>query len=164
VLSKSPFIVPCAPVQRGRPPVGDYCQNEVKFDGWRVQLHKSKRRSTVYTRHGNDFTLRFPTIAAVVAALPVQSVVLDGELTACDQSGIPNFRALHFRDLHEHDLCVWAFDILHLNGADLREMPLSARRFALEKVIYKASDYALRLSETFDDGEKLLASCEQMRL
>jgi bifunctional non-homologous end joining protein LigD len=96
VLSKSPFIVPCTPVQRGRPPVGDDWLHEVKFDGWRVQLHKSKRRATIYSRTGRDFTARFPTIAAAVASLPVPSVVLDGELTACDPSGLPDFRALHF--------------------------------------------------------------------
>jgi hypothetical protein len=46
----------------------------------------------------------------------------------------------------------------------LREVPLDKRKYALEKVIYKAGDHALRLSETFDEGEKLLASCERMGL
>jgi bifunctional non-homologous end joining protein LigD len=164
VSSKSPFIVPCTPVQRGRPPVGDDWLHEVKFDGWRVQLHKSKRRAIIYSRTGRDFTARFPTIAAAVASLPLPSVVLDGELTACDPSGLPDFRALHFREVEDHDLCVWVFDILQLDNIDLREVPLIKRRKALEKILYKANDNALRLSETFDDGEKLLASCEEMRL
>jgi bifunctional non-homologous end joining protein LigD len=164
MFRKSPFIVPCSPVQRGQPPIGDDWLHEVKFDGWRVQLHKTKRGATVYTKNGNDFTWRFPTITAAVAALPVQSAIIDGELTACDARGIPDFRALHFRDAEEHALCVWAFDVLHLNGADLREVPLTERKYALEKLIYKASDHTLRLSETFDDGVKLLASCEPMGL
>jgi bifunctional non-homologous end joining protein LigD len=126
-----------------------------------VQLHKRKRRATVYTKNGNDFTLRFPAIAAAVTALPVQSAIIDGELTACDQNGAPDFRALHFRRVEDHELCVWAFDLLHLNGADLRELPLTERKYALEKIIYKAQDHTLRLSETFDDGEKLLASCDR---
>ena len=164
MFRKSPFIVPCSPVQRGRPPIGDDWLHEVKFDGWRIQLHKSTRGATVYTKNGNDFTWRFPTITAAVAALPVQSVIIDGELTACDESGIPDFRALHFRNAEKHELCVWAFDVLHLNGADLREVPLIERKYALEKIIYKASDHTLRLSETFDDGVKLLTSCERMAL
>lgn len=164
MLSKSPFIVPCSPVQRSWPPTGDAWLHEVKFDGWRVQLHKSKRRATVYTKSGNDFTPRFPAIAGAVAALPVQSVIIDGELTACDPHGLPDFRALHFHNVRDHDLCVWAFDILHLNGADLRQATLTERKYALAKVIYKANDHTLRLSETFDHGDKLLASCERMGL
>jgi bifunctional non-homologous end joining protein LigD len=164
VFTKSPFIVSCSPVQRTWPPTGDAWLHEVKFDGWRVQLHKSKRRTTMFSRTGRDFTARFPAIAAAVAALPVQSLIIDGELTACDSRGIPDFRALHLHNVPEDTLCVWAFDILHLNGADLRQVPLIDRKYALEKVIYKANDHTLRLSETFDDGAKLLASCEQMGL
>jgi bifunctional non-homologous end joining protein LigD len=164
VFTKSPFIVPCSPVQRTWPPVGNSWLHEVKFDGWRIQLHKSSRRATVYTKSGHDFARRFPAIAAAVAALPVQSLIIDGELTACDSRGIPDFRAVHFHNVPEDALCVWAFDILHLNGADLREVPLIERKYALEKIIYKANDHTLRLSETFDDGEKLLASCEHMGL
>jgi bifunctional non-homologous end joining protein LigD len=164
VLRRSEFIVPCSPVQRSWPPTGDAWLHEVKFDGWRIQLHKSSRRATVYTKSGHDFTRRFPTIAAAVATLPVQSLIIDGELTTCDDRGVPDFRALHFHNVRDDDLCVWAFDILHLNGADLREVPLTARKYALDKIIYKARDHTLRLSETFDDGEKLLASCECMGL
>jgi len=164
MLGKIPFIVPCSPIQRNQPPVGDDWLHEVKFDGWRIQLHKSKRGATVYTKNGNDFTRRFPAIADAVAALPVQSIIIDGELTACDRHGLPDFRALHFHNAREVALCVWAFDILHLNGADLRQVPLSERKYALEKIIYKAEDHTLRLSETFGDGAKLLASCENMGL
>jgi bifunctional non-homologous end joining protein LigD len=164
VLRRSPFIVPSSPALRVRPPTGDRWLHEVKFDGWRIQLHKSKRAATIYTKSGHDFTRRFPAIAAAVAALPVQSVIIDGELTACDDRGVPDFRALHLHNVRNEDLCVWAFDILHLNGADLREVPLTKRKYALEKIIYKARHHTLRLSETFDDGDKLLASCERMGL
>ena len=133
MLRRSEFIVPCTPVQCGWPPTGEAWLHEVKFDGWRIQLHKSKRRATVYTKSGNDFTSRFPAIAAAVATLPIHSAIFDGELTACDSRGIPDFRALHFHNVREDDLCVWAFDILHLNGVDLREVPLIERKYALEE-------------------------------
>jgi bifunctional non-homologous end joining protein LigD len=164
VLRRSEFVVPCSPIERSWPPTGDAWVHEVKFDGWRVQLHKNNHRATVYTKSGNDFSTRFPSIVAAVAALPVRSLVLDGELTACDSRGIPDFRALHFHNVPEDALCVWAFDILYLNGVDLRELPLIQRRYALEKIIYKVRDHTLRLSETFGDGYKLLAFCEQMGL
>jgi bifunctional non-homologous end joining protein LigD len=54
--------------------------------------------------------------------------------------------------------------MLHLNGADLREMPLIKRKYALAKIIFKAKDHTLRVSETFDDGDKLFAACERMGL
>jgi bifunctional non-homologous end joining protein LigD len=59
---------------------------------------------------------------------------------------------------------VWAFDILELNGRDLRPAPLTKRKLALEKVVNKAQDHRLRLSEHFDDGVALLASAERMGL
>jgi bifunctional non-homologous end joining protein LigD len=164
MFGKTPFIVPCSPVQRGRPPIGDNWLHEVKFDGRRIQLHKSRRGAAIHTKNGNNFTARYPTIAAAVAALPVQSAIIDGELTTCDHRGMPDFGALHSRNVADYDLCVWAFDILHLNGADLRSSPLSERKYALEKIIYKAKDHTLRLSESFNDGTKLLASCERMGL
>ena len=60
---------------------------------------------------GTIHTKRFPAIAAAVAALPIQSAIIDGELTACDCRGVPDFRALHFRNVREDELCVWTFDI-----------------------------------------------------
>ena len=105
MLRRSDFIVPCSPVQRSWPPTDDAWLHEVKFDGWRIQLHKSSRRATVYTKSGNDFTRRFPGIAAAVASLPVHSVIIDGELTACDDRGVPHFPALHFHNVRDEDLC-----------------------------------------------------------
>ena len=66
--------------------------------------------------------------------------------------------------MRDDQLCVWAFDILQLNGIDLRQATLTELKYALEKIVYKAKDHTLRLSETFDDGAKLLASCECMGL
>jgi bifunctional non-homologous end joining protein LigD len=163
VLRRSAFIVPASPVLRDRPPDGDAWLHEVKFDGWRIQLHKHDHGATIYTKNGNDFTRRWPAIAAAVAALPIRSAIIDGELTACDACGLPDFTALH-NHARDEELCVWAFDVLQLNGADLRAMPLTVRKYALEKLVYKNRDNCLRYSETFDDGAKLLASCERMGL
>ena len=103
-------------------------------------------------------------MAALIAALPAQSCIIDAELTACDEQGLPDFRALHFHRTRERELCVWAFDLLYVNGRDLRAFPLNARRHQLERLIYKANKHWLRLSETFDDGVALLTSCDRMGL
>ena len=76
---------------------------------------------------------------------------------------LPDFRALHFHN-DVGVLCVWCFDLLHLDGKDLRALPLTERKATLERLIYKARDNRLRFSETFDDGAKLLASCDRMSL
>jgi bifunctional non-homologous end joining protein LigD len=67
---------------RARPPTGDAWLHEIKFDGWRIQLHKRGRDVTLYTRNGHDYTKRLPAITNAVAALPVRSAIIDGELTA----------------------------------------------------------------------------------
>jgi bifunctional non-homologous end joining protein LigD len=99
----------------------------VKFDGWRVQLHKHEGAIAVYSRKGFDLTRRLPSITLALNELSVRSAIFDGELVALDDKGLPNFEALHFRRPHA-PLCVFAFDILHLNGCDLRPIPLSVRK------------------------------------
>jgi ATP-dependent DNA ligase len=61
----------------------------------------------------------------------VRSLIIDGELVACDGNGLPDFYRLHFHR-HDHGLCVWAFDLLHHNGRDLRELPLCERKARLK--------------------------------
>ena len=141
-----PFIQPAQPSVRTDPPRGDRWLHEVKFDGWRIQLHKLDRDVAIYTKNGHDYARVFPAIAEAVAHLPVRSIVIDGELTACNERGLPDFRALHFRDVHDAELCVWAFDLLHLNGKDSRDLPLVTRKLALEKLVYKVRDNWLRYS------------------
>ena len=164
VLRRSAFIVPASPILRERPPAGNAWLHEVKFDGWRIQLHKHERGVAIYTRNGHDYTRSLPAITASVAALPCRSCIIDGELTAIDEYGLPDFRALHFRAARDEELCVWGFDLLNFNGADTRALPLVQRKHLLERLFNKANDDWLRFSETFNDGEKLLASCERMGL
>ena len=158
------FIQPCQPSLRLVPPAGEQWLHEVKFDGWRIQLHKDSRHVAVYTKNGHDFSRAFRHLAKALVALPAHSAVIDGELTACDDRGIPDFRALHFRDIHDDQLCVWAFDLLQLNGLDLQPLPLAERQHLLSKLVHKTGCNWLRLSEIFSDGAKLLLAAERMKL
>ena len=164
LFSSLRFIQPCQPTLRVIPPSGAQWLHEVKFDGWRIQLQKNGRRVALYTKNGHDFSRVFRHLAKRLAALPVRSAVIDGELTACDDQGVPDFRALHFRDIEDHQLCVWAFDLLHLDGHNLQPLPLVERKRLLEKLIYGVNADWLRLSEPFDDGAKLLKAAERMGL
>ena len=74
------FIVPCSPISAKAVPAGDGWVHEVKFDGYRVQVHKVGSRVVMFSRNGHDFTDRFPSIAQLLHELPAEAAVLDGEI------------------------------------------------------------------------------------
>jgi len=163
-VPKSAFIEPALPVLKPRPPKGDGWIHEIKFDGYRVQLHMHGGKVTIYSKNGSDFTNRFSRIAAALSELPVKSCIIDGEVVACRADGSPDFRALHGGNYAQTDLCVWCFDLLALDGRDLRHMPLIVRRLQLGKLLRTFDHDALRYSEGFASAEKLLAECDKRGL
>jgi ATP-dependent DNA ligase len=80
MLCPSVFIPPCEPTLRDRLPRGEGWIYEVKFDGYRIQIHKAGDAITLYTRNGADWTERFPRLAAGLTALPCGSAIIDAEL------------------------------------------------------------------------------------
>lgn len=151
------FIPPSEPIEREAPPSGPGWSHEVKFDGFRVQLHVSDGKAAVFSRNGKDFGGRFRSVRTRLADLPVRSAVIDAELVAHDAAGKPDFRALIGGQ--KQDLVCWCFDLLEVDGRDLRALPLVTRRARLKALLKAAGDPMLRPSETFKDGEKLLAAC-----
>jgi bifunctional non-homologous end joining protein LigD len=125
------FIPPCLPTMKREPPRGKGWLHEVKFDGWRLQLHKDPHDVWVYSKGGHDFRGRFPEIEAAFLFFPARSAIVDAELTACDENGLPDFAALLRNDADY--LCVWAFDLLAINGKDLRPLPLDERKARLHR-------------------------------
>lgn len=123
---QSKFIEPCVPTASQRSPSGPDLVHAVKFDGHRSQLHKHSREVVVYSRNGADFTRRFRTIATAFSSSPVRSFILDGEVVANNAESGPDFYNLHLRRSGV-DISVWVFDILELNGVDLRSLPLLQR-------------------------------------
>jgi bifunctional non-homologous end joining protein LigD len=157
------FLEPAQPKLRASPPVGDGWLHEVKFDGYRVQLHKTLSSVSLYSKGGYNFQRKFRELAEAVAELPVRSCVVDGELTACDPSGVPDFRALHF-NRRDAVRCVWAFDLLYLNGKDLRPLPLVDRKVRLGRLVSKVRGTWLCYAETFTNGATLLKAADRMGL
>jgi bifunctional non-homologous end joining protein LigD len=162
VLKRNPFIVPTAPVLKRQPPIGPQWIHEVKFDGWRAQLHKAGDEVAIFTRKGQDYTNRFPAIRDRLLALPTGSAIIDAEIVVCDSDGKPDFKAL--MEGVRGDLCAWCFDLLELNGHGLRRRKLIERKAMLRHLLNKADDHTLRLSETFADPGRLLAAAESQRL
>ena len=149
------FIPPTHPVYKTAPPTSNGWLHEIKFDGFRVQLHTGPG-PTIYSRNGSDFTRRFRSLLPALSEYP--PAIIDAELVACDKDDKPDFHALMFRP---SNLCLWCFDLL-ADERDLRALPLITRRAMLRKLLLEPS--VLRMSESFSDPKKLLASCEAMGL
>jgi bifunctional non-homologous end joining protein LigD len=116
------FIERCHPTLREEAPSGERWVHEIKLDGYRTQAHLQQGRPVIYTRRAYDWTLRFQPIADALAAVPADDLILDGEAVVADSRGIPDFALLH-ADLaagRQERLLYYAFDLLYLDGFDLR--------------------------------------------
>jgi bifunctional non-homologous end joining protein LigD len=164
MLRKVPFIAPMAPTLAKQPPMGPNWLHEVKFDGFRAQVHIGGGDVAVYSRAGNDMMRRFRSLRSKLASIPIDSAIIDAELVACDESGQPDFRALMNHRYAASDLFLCCFDLLALDGEPLTEKPLSERRHRLNKLLKEADERALGFSVAFEDPGKLLATAEKMGL
>jgi bifunctional non-homologous end joining protein LigD len=162
VRAKPQFIKPCLPTLRKEPPTGERWRHEVKFDGWRVQLHLEGDNAIIFSRNGNDFTARFPEIHLALILMPARAAIIDAELTACDANGMPDFSGLLSGD--PDYLCVWCFDLLSINGKDVRSLPYFERKGRLESLVNRSGDDHIRYSEHFDQPQVLLKACSRMKL
>lgn len=151
------FMPPALAVSVPRTPRGDGWLHEVKLDGYRIQVATLPDRAVLRTRNGLDWSDRFPAVAAALARLG-RRAVLDGEIVVEDQQGRSDFSALQ-RSLKgegdQHGLAYWAFDLLELDGEDVRKLPLVERKARLEALI-DGLDPAIRFSVHFDDDGALL--------
>jgi bifunctional non-homologous end joining protein LigD len=161
-VSRVRFIPPALATLRSSPPAGEAWQFELKFDGWRLQLHKAGRSARIFGKNGGDLTDRFPTIVAAVLALPVRSCIIDGELIAAGAHGQPDFLAL--LRARRVPVCVYAFDLLELQGRDLRDQPLEQRRSQLKRLLDRSQGNLLRFSEAFPYAGAPLAECARLGL
>ena len=153
------FVPPCSPVLAQEPPTGPGWLHEVKFDGWRVQIHKQGERVKLYSRNGKDLADRFSMLRDACLYLP--DCVIDDELVACDTDGRPDFSAI----TKDHaNLCIWCFDLLAHEHQDIREKPLVERKAALRDLLIAVDDDRLRYSEEFADPVKLLQVAGRMGL
>ena len=113
------IIEPCLPSPAKAPPSGPGWIDEIKNDGFRIMARRDCAGVRLITRHGNDFTARFPLIISAVAALPARSCVIDGEAIVCDENGLAIFELIRGHG-SKTSAVLCAFDLLELDGRDLR--------------------------------------------
>ncbi len=130
-------FAPCLPRLAKHPPVGPGWIHEIKRDGFRIIAQREADSVRLITRNGHDFSERFPLIMAAVAALPAQSCVLDGEAIACDERGLSVFEMIRRRQ-HDGAVSLCAFDLLQLDGEDLRRDPIEVRKATLKGLLRRA--------------------------
>ncbi|RUW63816.1 DNA ligase D [Mesorhizobium sp. M7A.F.Ca.US.008.03.1.1] len=127
---QSPTLVATAPE-------GSDWIHEIKYDGYRTELIIERSKARAFTRRGYDWSHRYRRIVQAAAGLPVKTAILDGEAVVLGDTGLPDYQALE-RELGNPDsarLIFYAFDLLLLNGRDLRQQPLVKRKAALERLL-----------------------------
>jgi bifunctional non-homologous end joining protein LigD len=147
------------------PPAGSGWLHEIKYDGYRAVAALAGGKCRIYTRSGQDWTEKFHSVAVALQKLKVSSALLDGEIVALDVHGRTSFQLLQ-RGLKEGriPLTYYVFDILELDGRDLRGEPLSRRKQVLRRILARAKD-PLRYSEDVaGHGPEVLAKACRMGL
>jgi len=142
------FVTPCLATLVDKAPEDKRWEHETKFDGYRIQARLDRGKVKLLTRKGFDWTARFPSVAHDVARLRARTALVDGEVVVEDSKGISRFSLLQ-QDLssgRHGRMVLYVFDLMHLDGADLKRLPLSARKAALARLMRHGHGRHLRLS------------------
>lgn len=132
------------------PPIGDWIY-ELKFDGFRALALKSGGKVQLLSRTNKDLGKKFPEVIDAVAELDVEEAILDGEIVALDPEGRSSFQMLQAHEMREErpPICYYAFDLLQVDGCDLRELALCDRKARLRALIEQSPD-GVRFSAEID--------------
>ena len=149
------------------PPEGDGWIHEIKHDGYRTQLIIERGKARALTRRGYNWSSKYPTIVEAAAALLAESAILDGEVVVFDEKGISDFHALPWAIRREPERLVFiAFDLLHIDGEDMRFKPVVQRRARLSDLLVRGpADGAIQFSEELPcSGAEFFKQCERLGL
>jgi bifunctional non-homologous end joining protein LigD len=156
-----PLVEPNVPVLRDNPFDDPAYLFEPKYDGFRGLFYLSGQECHFRSKRGNMLKQFAELCYWVREELRVRNVILDGEVVALDPEGRQDFRGLLARRGNLHYA---AFDVLWLNGKDLRGLPLTRRKRALERVIPATSTVLSRVFAVDDRGRDLFAAAERLDL
>jgi ATP-dependent DNA ligase len=125
--------------------------HEIKHDGYRMMARRDPVGIRLITRNGHDWTERYPLVVEAMNHLKVRSCLIDGEVVCCDEKGVAAFQLRRHRR-NEAQAFLYAFDLLELNGADLRREPIEVRKATLASILRKSRD-GVRLNEHLEHPE-----------
>jgi bifunctional non-homologous end joining protein LigD len=141
---------PCIPTRGTRVPAGKDWLHEIKHDGYRLIVQREGDAVRLFTRNGHDWSHRYPLIVEAALRNRSKSFVVDGEAVLLGVDGISDFNGLHSRR-HDGEVQLYAFDILALDGDDLRKLPLSMRKTNLARLLARRPE-GIFVSD-FEQGE-----------
>jgi bifunctional non-homologous end joining protein LigD len=151
------YIEPCDPTLREHAPQGNGWSFEIKADGYRAQVHVQPAGVKVYSRTGLDWTNQFSAIAAAAPELKAGTAVLDGEAVVYGKTGVPDFQELR-RELGSRKsrrVRYHAFDLLYLDGYDLRDVAYQDRKRLLGRLLKQAPETFIYIEDIEADGAAL---------
>jgi bifunctional non-homologous end joining protein LigD len=143
-------VEPCLATLVPKIPTGPNWAYEIKWDGYRLALHIAHGKAKAITRGGHDWSERFPAIIAAAEKLPIDAAIIDGEAVVLDERGVSSFSGLQQAlggrggKRRADEAIFYGFDLLYMDGHDLRNMELDERRQMLESL---TGDGAIRMSE-----------------
>lgn len=162
------FIAPCLASLADGVARGDGWVHEIKFDGYRLQVRIHGDDIRLLTRTGLDWTERFGALVKAIAALQLDSAILDGEVVVQDASGASSFVELveALKAGRTGDMTLYLFDVMYLNGVDVTAAPLIERKSLLQTILERAPPASpIRLSQHMEcDAEAMFAQACQMGL
>jgi bifunctional non-homologous end joining protein LigD len=164
--SKVDFVEPMKARLVRELPAGDGWVYEIKFDGIRAIAVKDKQNVRLYSRLHNDLTGRFPEVTRAVQTLPCETAVIDGEVVALDNEGRSSFQLLQSAHApgQRPPIHYYVFDLLNLNGDDLKSLPLTQRKELLQRVV-QSKQHIVRFSASLaGDPQQLLAEACRRKL
>ena len=162
--SEAGFVAPELATLVEEPPAGSDWIHEAKFDGYRIEAELSAGGPRLYTRSGADWTAAYPTVARELRRLRIKDALLDGEVVWLERDGHTDFQKLqNARGAGDHSaIAYFVFDLLRLNGKDLRRLPLAERKEKLAALLRKARKPVLLTEHFSGDAAKLLKiSCRK---
>ncbi len=139
---------------------------EPKWDGYRAICFVRNDEVRLVSRRRNDLTAKFPVLQSIPESIKAKSAVMDGEIVALDENGLPCFDALRSRKAAGDCVIVYyAFDLLYRDGRDLTQRPLIERKAALKRILPKGTKARLRYTDHIvGKGEQFLAELEKREL
>ncbi|RWJ04467.1 MAG: ATP-dependent DNA ligase [Mesorhizobium sp.] len=153
-------IPPLLPTLVDRVPQGPTWLHEIKWDGYRIGVYLDRGKVKILTRNLHDWTVKFPTIVSAVAELDATDAIIDGEAFVADEKGLSHFSSLQRalgRGGRRQDIMLAVFDLLKIDGEDLRDRPLVDRREALVNLLGETPPNGIVLSDEISGGSDILA-------
>jgi len=161
VIPRVRFIEPQLPSLVEQPPEGKHWIHEIKHDGYRSMVVLERGKARVFTRNGHDWSDRYPSIVRAASNLRCQSAIIDGEAIVQDEYGRSDFESLQSAmKTRPHSIILYAFDLLHLDGKDLRQHTLVQRREKLKALVGDSTESQIQFSDEFEgNGAAILKAC-----